>query len=342
MLALLQFAVFTLAVFGSLGLLLMWIRRCHPRWRTAAAFVVAMAAAYAASFSLDLFVGSLVGIYKFKPYVMAVFLWMGYAVGLHFMARVVTGSPNPIRFAYLLTGGLATMVGILGPHKYNISVGLLLLVVALACLVLPQVACSGRQEADRSVVTDLMVAAYSGDTEAVKALLAKGAEVEATDDRGHTALMNAALGGHTRTVEVFLDAGAAVDARDNKGRTALIVAALNGHSDTVRVLLDNGADINAKDNDGTTASLSATLDGHSDTVRLLLSRDADVDAKGATGRTALIIAAWKGHTDIVQALLSNGADVNAETVDGATALEVAAFHGYSEIVRLLRKAGAKE
>lgn len=131
MLALLQFVVFTLAVFGSLGLLLMWIRRCHPRWRTAAAFVVAMAAAYAASFSLDLFVGSLVGVYKFKPYVMAVFLWMGYAVGLHLLATMVAVSTKPVRVPYILTGTLAAVVGILGPHRYNILVGLPLVGIGL-------------------------------------------------------------------------------------------------------------------------------------------------------------------------------------------------------------------
>ncbi len=131
MLALLQFAVFTLAVFGSLGLLLMWIRRRHPRWRSPVAFVVALGAAYAASFSLDMFVGSLVEVYAFKPYVSAVFVWMGYAIGLHLLAAMVAVSTKPVWVPYILTGTLAAVVGSLGPHRYNILVGLPLVGIGL-------------------------------------------------------------------------------------------------------------------------------------------------------------------------------------------------------------------
>ena len=60
---------------------------------------------------------------------------------------------------------------------------------------------------------DLITAAMSGDAALARALLAKGADINATDDLG---------GGHT----------------------ALIRAAGNGRSEVVRVLIANGANVN--------------------------------------------------------------------------------------------------
>ncbi|MET9063228.1 ankyrin repeat domain-containing protein [Streptomyces antibioticus] len=54
----------------------------------------------------------------------------------------------------------------------------------------------------------LMLAAYHGHADAVRALLARGAEVDRINDRGQTPLAGAAFKGETEVTEVLLAAGA--------------------------------------------------------------------------------------------------------------------------------------
>ncbi|RLA86891.1 MAG: hypothetical protein DRG34_06060, partial [Deltaproteobacteria bacterium] len=101
-------------------------------------------------------------------------------------------------------------------------------------------------------------AAFNGDTMAVKALLAEGADVNVKDGIGFTALFGAARSGHTETVKLLLAKGADPNVRlPTSGTTALMYAALNGHNDIVVVLLDQGAEVNTKNNRGITSLMYA-------------------------------------------------------------------------------------
>ena len=84
--------------------------------------------------------------------------------------------------------------------------------------------------------TDLHDAAFRGDVSKAKALLAKGAEVNAETDLGATPLDLAAYHGHLDVVKALLAKGAEVDAKDEYGRTPLDLAALEGHLDVVQAL----------------------------------------------------------------------------------------------------------
>lgn len=59
--------------------------------------------------------------------------------------------------------------------------------------------------------TKLMEASANGNTEIVKMLLEKGADVDFFDKRGNTALMEASDNGHTAIVKLLLKKGADVD-----------------------------------------------------------------------------------------------------------------------------------
>src|SRR5262245_63078628 len=82
----------------------------------------------------------------------------------------------------------------------------------------------------------LIKAVSKGDTATVRALLAKGADVQARDANGRTALMYAAENGDPTTVQALLTNGADVNARDSQGWTALVYAAENGDITTVQTL----------------------------------------------------------------------------------------------------------
>ena len=78
----------------------------------------------------------------------------------------------------------------------------------------------------------------------VKALLARGADVNARERRGQTALMWAAAEGHAEVVEALLRAGADFRTPLPSGFTPLFFAVREGRTEVVRVLLKAGADVN--------------------------------------------------------------------------------------------------
>jgi ankyrin repeat protein len=67
-----------------------------------------------------------------------------------------------------------------------------------------------------------------------------------TYEQSRTVLMRAAEGGRLHTVRALLKKGADVNAKDIFGGTALMAAASRGHFEMVKALLSAGADPNAK------------------------------------------------------------------------------------------------
>jgi uncharacterized protein len=120
--------------------------------------------------------------------------------------------------------------------------------------------------------TPLLRAAKAGDAEAMRLLLAHGANPGLPNARGITPLMAAAGIGSTT-----------IDTRGRYKTETQAVAA-------VTQLLDHGADVNQRDNDGQTALFGAATWGWNDVVRALAARDADVMIKDGRGRTAADIA----------------------------------------------------
>jgi Ankyrin repeats (3 copies) len=88
---------------------------------------------------------------------------------------------------------------------------------------------------------DLINAANNGDLASVKALLAKGADVNAKTSYGWTALICASQHGHLEVVQALLAKGADVNAEQNNGRTALDAATAGGHADVIALLVKAGA-----------------------------------------------------------------------------------------------------
>jgi len=113
--------------------------------------------------------------------------------------------------------------------------------------------------------------AGSGRADAVRVLLAAGADAGAPDTEGGvTPLQLAADRGHDACVAALLEAGAPVGpAIAGRGLTALHLAAMHGHDDCVRLLLDASAPRDAQDADGRTARDWAAGGNHTMTAALL-------------------------------------------------------------------------
>lgn len=114
--------------------------------------------------------------------------------------------------------------------------------------------------------TPLMMAALRADTEAMKALLARGAQVQR---EGWTPLHYAASSPSVTPVRLLLELGAAVDARAPNGNTPLMQAARYGAEDSVAVLLEKGANRALLNSRNLDAAAYARLDGRESVARWL-------------------------------------------------------------------------
>lgn len=95
------------------------------------------------------------------------------------------------------------------------------------------------------MVTPLLMAALSDQEEAVRLLLARGADPDIESTAMGTALHAASQRGFVDIVRILVDAGATLESRNPDQYTPLMIAALNNRAEVVKVLLDAGADIDA-------------------------------------------------------------------------------------------------
>jgi ankyrin repeat protein len=114
-------------------------------------------------------------------------------------------------------------------------------------------------------------------------------------------LLAAARKGDLAAVKALLERGAEVNAKTRYGATPLSYAADRGHTEIVQLLIERGADVNAKDTFyGATPIVWASSRNHAKIVRMLLE-------KGAQSKElALSIAVSEGHLDVARAVLELG------------------------------------
>ena len=183
-------------------------------------------------------------------------------------------------------------------------------VVACAVLLL------GATSPGNSPVAD---AAMRREADAVRALLAKGADVNAPQADGMTALHWAAQSGDVALTAVLLAAGANIKAVTRVGTyTPLHVASEQGNASVVLALLKAGADPRTLTATGVTALHLAAMAGSASAIASLVSRGANVNAaEPEWGQTPLMFAAAQGRAEAVKALLQRGADpaISAKVVD---------------------------
>mmetsp|Transcript_2108 Transcript_2108/g.6234 ORF Transcript_2108/g.6234 Transcript_2108/m.6234 type:complete len:659 (+) Transcript_2108:82-2058(+) len=117
--------------------------------------------------------------------------------------------------------------------------------------------------------TELMFAAITGKTDAVRSLITQGEPVNQANGHGDTALMLAAMGRWGAIVTELLHARAKVNPANVLGNTALMIGAMTGDLAIVTTLLEHGAAIAARNLDGDTALALATNHGHREVAEKL-------------------------------------------------------------------------
>ena len=139
-------------------------------------------------------------------------------------------------------------------------------------------------------------------------------------------------------VRAMLAHGADYNATDLHKWTALHGAIWSHYPHIAQLLLEHGAKVNVQEEDGSTPLLLAASLREVDMVRLLINQGADVSMENTLGDTPLHFAVSdETELDIARMLLAHGADPNHPSKQGITPLKYAQDNHIPTIVTLLRK-----
>jgi ankyrin repeat protein len=214
--------------------------------------------------------------------------------------------------------------------------------------------------------TPLYLACLNADSVMVETLLRSGANSRSALGTGETSLMTCARTGNAGAVAAIIAHGADVNATERShGQTALMWAVSEQHVESVRILIEHGADVHARTfphrafvarripyvgeqrghNSGewvmqgeSTPLLLAGRTGSVDIARLLLAAHADVNEAAPDGNTPLSIAAHSKQGELAAFLLDNGADPNVAG-PGYTPLHSAVLRSDPNLIVALIKHG---
>ena len=163
-------------------------------------------------------------------------------------------------------------------------------------------------------------------------LIARGANVNATDSKDATPLHLAVESGLLVTVNLLLLCGAKINATNWFGQTPLHVATLLNHLEIIDFLLNGRVDGNTTDIRQSAPFFS--LQKKQRQVDFLLNTRPDINAVDKSKHTPLWIAVNNNNVKAVGLFLSAQADPNVP-LGGEMPLHCAAGKGSQEIVRML-------
>lgn len=162
------------------------------------------------------------------------------------------------------------------------------------------------------------------------------------DDTPDSHLLVSAFGGNLEAVKAALTEGADINVRDDKsGQTPLMGSVLRGHTEVVRYFLDNkdlGADTSIAEKDGFTPPHGAGFQGRAEIMRMLKEiAGLSLMEVHKDGFYPLHRACWgrgERHTETVKYLLDEGIDVNLKGgPDSKTCLEMTQNAGTKDLLR---------
>jgi ankyrin repeat protein len=170
----------------------------------------------------------------------------------------------------------------------------------------------------------------------IKAVIEKGADVNyAIPPDGTTPLMEMIKQFETDIVKMLIEKGANVNAVDKNSRGAFWLACDSQNINIIKLLVDNGLDL--KSAGGREGFVHSAFLGNIEIIKFLIEKGADVNAKNGHGITAPIMAVMGSKTGVVKFLIEKGADISIKDPSGKTAADYAASSGNKALIELLKK-----
>lgn len=193
----------------------------------------------------------------------------------------------------------------------------------------------------------LHAAAFRGDADEVRRLLAAGADANSRDAHSRTPLHVAAHRGHWDVAQALIAGGADPNAKDARRYDIITIAAVRDDVVFLQRAIAHGADAKAITSpyDGTALIAAAHL-GHDGVVAALIAAGAPLDHVNNLGWTALIEAIVLGqggprHVRCVKLLVEAGADPNIADRQGETPLALARARGFGAMVDIIAGRGSR-
>ncbi|XP_062067581.1 protein phosphatase 1 regulatory subunit 12B isoform X2 [Lepus europaeus] len=210
-----------------------------------------------------------------------------------------------------------------------------------------------------------LAACSSGDTDEVKKLLARGADINTVNVDGLTALHQACIDENLDMVKFLVENRANVNQQDNEGWTPLHAAASCGYLNIAEYFINHGASVGIVNSEGEVPSDLAEEPAMKDLLleqvkkqgvdleqsrkeeeqqmlqdaRQWLNSGKIEDVRQArSGATALHVAAAKGYAEVLRLLIQAGCELNVQDYDGWTPLHAAAHWGVKEACSILAEA----
>ncbi|XP_051854596.1 protein phosphatase 1 regulatory subunit 12B isoform X8 [Antechinus flavipes] len=210
-----------------------------------------------------------------------------------------------------------------------------------------------------------LAACSSGDTDEVKRLLARGADINTVNVDGLTALHQACIDENLDMVKFLVENRANINQQDNEGWTPLHAAASCGYLNIAEYFINHGASVAAVNSEGEVPSDLAEEAAMKDLLLEQVKKqgvDLEQSRKGEeqqmlqdarqwlnsgkiedvrqarSGATALHVAAAKGYSEVLRLLIQAGYELNVQDHDGWTPLHAAAHWGVKEACSILAEA----
>jgi len=190
--------------------------------------------------------------------------------------------------------------------------------------------------------TSLMMAIVMGQTEAVSILLQDAPDLTERTPEGKTVAILAAESGNSEIVAALLDAGADFKSADDSGNTPVLAGILaSGGSEDLYAIIEmlgaHGTNLDRGNEYYTPLSYAVQM-GDVQLVETLIAAGADPSVPAPDGVLPVVAALW--NIDIMRQLLEAGADPNAVDSYGDPLLFLALRNRLPEVVELLLTAGA--
>ncbi|KAM9212475.1 protein phosphatase 1 regulatory subunit 12B isoform 4-T4 [Dugong dugon] len=210
-----------------------------------------------------------------------------------------------------------------------------------------------------------LAACSSGETDEVKKLLARGADINTVNVDGLTALHQACIDENLDMVKFLVENRANINQQDNEGWTPLHAAASCGYLNIAEYFINHGANVGIVNSEGEVPSDLAEEPAMKDLLleqvkkqgvdleqsrkeeeqqmlqdaRQWLNSGKIEDVRQArSGATALHVAAAKGYSEVLRLLIQAGYELNVQDHDGWTPLHAAAHWGVKEACSILAEA----
>ena len=198
---------------------------------------------------------------------------------------------------------------------------------------------------DSGRYTGLLAAAMRGDSAQIQQLVNTNVAIDIRDTHGRTPLHVAAYAGHHDAMRSLVAAGADPNALENDFYDIVTIAAVANDVKTLKLSLELGASAkNVTSRYDGTALIAAAHLGYAQVVRILIQAGAPLDHVNNLAWTAVIESIVLGdgghdHVETLRALIDAGADINLPDGHGQTPLALAHSRGYTTMVKMLEAAG---